>query len=260
MSPFTEQRIELASGPLTLRKAGAGSPILHLHGTGGPNFSPMLEALAQRHTIYQPVAPGFDGMPAHASVRTVPDLADLYAGLIRDHLGGRSDVIGLSFGGWVAAWLAARHPDRVAQLVLEGPAGLRDPGTGGLPSDPAALRRALYAVPERAPKAIRSADETARNRLVREGYAGGISLDQALLEALPRISARTLILFGMLDEVCPVEKTGRRLKAGIAHSHLSYIYGAAHAIEYDQPERVARLIGAFLERGEAFLVRGPEAA
>jgi pimeloyl-ACP methyl ester carboxylesterase len=90
---------------------------------------------------------------------------------------------------------------------------------------------------------------------VREGYAADITLDQALLDALPQIKARTLALFGTQDEVCPVEKTGRRLKSGIPRSHLSFIYRAAHAIEYDQPERVARLVGAFLERGEAFLVR-----
>lgn len=53
---------------------------------------------------------------------------------------------------------------------------------------------------------------------------------------------------------------GCRLKSGIPHSHLSYIYGAAHAIEFDQPERVARLVGAFLERGEAFIVRTADAA
>jgi pimeloyl-ACP methyl ester carboxylesterase len=129
-----------------------------------------------------------------------------------------------------------------------------------LPADPANLRAALFANPERAPKLVRSPEVWAQNRRTREGYAAGISLDQPLLEALPRIKARTLALFGTKDEVCPVEKTGRRLKAGIPHSHLSFIYGAAHAIELDQPARTARLIGAFLERGEAFLVRNPEAA
>jgi pimeloyl-ACP methyl ester carboxylesterase len=69
-----------------------------------------------------------------------------------------------------------------------------------------------------------------------------------------------LLLFGTKEEVVPAEDVGRRLKAGIAQSHLSYIYGAAHAVEFDQPERVARLVGAFLERGEAFVVRTAEVA
>jgi pimeloyl-ACP methyl ester carboxylesterase len=148
-------------------------------------------------------------------------------------------VIGVSFGGWVALWLAARHPDLVEQLVLEAPSGLRDPGTGGLATDPAELRRQFYAVPERAPKQARSPEAFATNRRVRDDYGQGVSLDH---------------------EVCPVEPTGRRLKSGIPDSHLSYIYGAAHAVEFDQPERVARLVGAFLERGEAFVVRTAEVA
>jgi pimeloyl-ACP methyl ester carboxylesterase len=80
------------------------------------------------------------------------------------------------------------------------------------------------------------------------------------VQALPLIKARTLLLFGTKDEVTPADDAGRRLKSGIAHSHLSYIYGAAHAVEFDQPERVARLVGAFLERGEAFLVRAADVA
>jgi hypothetical protein len=51
--------------------------------------------------------------------------------------------------------------------------------------------------------------------------------------------------------------TARRLTAGIARAHLSYIWGAAHVPEFDQPDGTARLIGAFLEHGEGFLVRRP---
>jgi pimeloyl-ACP methyl ester carboxylesterase len=99
----------------------------------------------------------------------------------------------------------------------------------------------------------------AENRRLYESYTGGITLDVALEQALPRIEARTLLVFGTLDEVCPIE-TARRLTAGIPQSHLSYIWGAAHVPEYDHPQRVARLVGAFLERGEGFLVRRADAA
>ena len=52
-----------------------------------------------------------------------------------------------SLGGWVALWLAVRHPALVDHLVLEGPAGLRAGGKGGLPADPAERHRQLYAIP-----------------------------------------------------------------------------------------------------------------
>jgi pimeloyl-ACP methyl ester carboxylesterase len=185
------------------------------------------------------------------------DLADLAARFARTVIGGRCDVVAESFGGWTALWLAVRHPDLVAQLVLEAPAGLRT--TGGLPADPAERLRKLYAAPERAPKETRSPAMLAENRRLYDSYTGGITLDTALEDALPRIEARTLIVFGTLDEVCPIE-TARRLTAGIERSHLTYVWGASHVPDYDQPERVARLIGAFLERGEGFLVRRTDAA
>ena len=260
MTAFSEQEIKLSSGVLRYRKGGSGRPILTLHGTGGPNVSPMMEELAQRHTIYQPVGPGWDGTPMHPTVKSVPKLADLYAEFIRTAVGGPCDV---------DRGLVRRLGRAVARLAPPGAGrSARARGAGG-PARPGYRRparrsretaRRIVCQSRTRAEAVRSPEVWAQNRRTREGYAAGISLDQPLLEALPRIKARTLALFGTKDEVCPVEKTGRRLKAGIPHCHLSFIYGAAHALELDQPTRVARLIGAFLERGEAFLVRNPEAA
>ena len=49
----------------------------------------------------------------------IADMADDYAQVIADELGGRVDlVLGESLGGLVAQYLAARHPDRLGRLVL----------------------------------------------------------------------------------------------------------------------------------------------
>ena len=54
---------------------------------------------------------------------TVGDMADDFAEVIRDELGGRVDVVyGLSYGGLIAQYLAAHHPDRAARVVLVGAA------------------------------------------------------------------------------------------------------------------------------------------
>jgi pimeloyl-ACP methyl ester carboxylesterase len=187
-------------------------------------------------------------------------LAELMAEFVGKTIGKGCDVMAQSFGGWTGLWLAVQHPNVVEQLVLEAPAGLRTRGIGGLPTDAAERERKLYAVPERAPKDPRDAATRVANLAVAESYTRGETLDERLLKSLPQIEARTLLLFGTKDEVMPVEDVGRRLKNGISHSHLSYIYGAAHAVEFDQPDRVARLVGAFLERGEAFIVRTAEVA
>jgi pimeloyl-ACP methyl ester carboxylesterase len=253
---FTEHTVALDSGAVTYLKGGEGRPILHLHSAGGPHVSPAIRTLARRHAFYMPTTPGFNATPEHPTVRSMVDLADLAAKFARSVIGGPCDVVAESFGGWQALWLAVRHPDLVGQLVLQAPAGLRTEGTGGLPADPAERLKKLYAVPERAPKETRTPEVLAANQRQRDRYFGGISLDKELQAALPAIKARTLVVFGTSDEVVTID-CASRLTAGIPHAHLSYIWGAAHVPEWDQPDRVARLIGAFLEHGEAFVVRRP---
>ena len=148
---------------------------------------------------------------------------------------------------------------RTVRLRLQGPAGLRDDGSGGLPADPATRLRALYAHPERAPQDTRSAEIIAATLRMRDVYLGGTSYDAALHQALAQIKARTLIVMGTEDTVAPVA-SAYRIRDGIAQSHLSFIYGAAHALDFDAPERVGPLVAKFLERGEAFIVPRPDAA
>jgi pimeloyl-ACP methyl ester carboxylesterase len=237
---FTEHNVDLDSGRVAYLKGGEGRPILHLHPAGGPRVTPVTRMLARRHTYYIPTVPGWNGTPQHAAVGTMADLGDLAAKFIRTVIGGPCDVVAESFGGWQALWLAARHPDLVQQLVVQAPAGLRTEGTGGLPADPEARQRKLFAVIERAPKETRSPEMLAENQRMHAHYSGGVTLDKALQEALPQIKARTLIL-----------------TAGIPQSRLTYVWGAAHVPEFDQPERTARLIGGFMEHGEGYLVRRP---
>jgi pimeloyl-ACP methyl ester carboxylesterase len=250
---FTAHTIDLPSGPVHYQKGGSGPPILHLHPAAGPRITPVIEALAARHTLLIPTAPGFIGTPRHATVTTMSGLAELMAAFAAQVVGGKYDVVAESFGGWVALWLAAQYPDLVEHLVLEGPAGLRDKGTGGLPADPEARLRALYAHPERAPKETRTPEVIADTLKARDMYMGSVDFDAALHAALPQIKARTLVLMGTRDTVAPVI-VAHRIKAAVPNSHLSFIYGAAHSLEFDAPERVGPLIGAFLDRGEAFIV------
>jgi pimeloyl-ACP methyl ester carboxylesterase len=51
------------------------------------------------------------------------DMAEDYAGMIADELGGKVDlVVGVSFGGAIGFHLAARHPDRFGHVAIVGAA------------------------------------------------------------------------------------------------------------------------------------------
>src|SRR5262245_12385538 len=141
--------IALSTGVLSYLVLGAGRPLLYLHAAGGPQVTPFLTGIAATHRVFVPIAPGFEGTPVHPTIGTVAELADLYADFVRVTIGSACDVMGHSFGGWAALWLAAHHPGAVDQLVLEAPAGLRFGANAGPPRTPEELRRKLYAYPEK---------------------------------------------------------------------------------------------------------------
>lgn len=77
------------------------------------------------------------------------DLVDAIARLLADLGHTTADVLGSSFGGWVAQCLAERHPERVRRLILSHAFALR-------PGDAARFRVALAIWP-RIPRAVLSA-------------------------------------------------------------------------------------------------------
>jgi pimeloyl-ACP methyl ester carboxylesterase len=250
---FERKETRVGSGPLSYFVAGSGEPLLYLHPAAGISISKPLEALAEKHTVYMPVTPGFDGTPPHESIKSMEALADVAASFINVAIGKRCDVIGASFGGWEALWLAVKHSDKLDHLVLEAPAGVPAGGKGGLPSDPAELRRKLFAYPDRAPPLTKPMEQVVGNRRMLDHYRAASLEDGTLSGRIAEIKAPTLILMGTKDEIIPRE-TGRYLKAKIEGSHLAYIYDAAHVLESDQPERLLRIVSSFLERGEAYIV------
>jgi pimeloyl-ACP methyl ester carboxylesterase len=250
---FTLTELQLPSGPLSCHVGGTGQPVLYLHSAGGVRISPAIEKLAESFRLYLPVIPGFDGTARRDTLRTMSDLADLAAEIIDSEIKEPCDVVGHSFGGWVAAWLAARHPEKVPLLVLHAAAGFRPEGKGGRGGDPETLRRAMYAHPENLPSEPVDPARHAANRAAAQDYTGGQATDRDLVGSLDRITALTLIMHGTKDGVVPVESP-RLLKSRIPHAFCVYVYDAAHAIDTDQPDRFADLVGDFLTRGEAFIV------
>jgi pimeloyl-ACP methyl ester carboxylesterase len=256
---FTTSQASLKGGPLQYHVGGTGDPVLYLHTAGGVRLSPALDALARSHQLYLPVMPGFDGTARNAGLRSMPDLADLAASFIDGVIKRPCDVIGHSFGGWVATWLAVRHPDKVQQLVLAAPAGFRPEGQGGLIADPAKLRRMMFAHPENLPPEQKTSEILAQNRATASHYNGEAATDRDLAARLGEINALTLILHGTKDGVIPIASP-HLLKERIPRSHLVYLYDAAHALDVDQPQRYVQLIDDFLARGEAFIVHRPPTA
>src|SRR5689334_6298213 len=107
--------------------AGEGPPLVFLHPVLGLQWDPFLDALAAHHTVYAPYLPGTaPGDPdSHKAILDNYDLTLVYDEIL-DAVGveGPAALVGHSFGGMVAADLAATFPARFDKLVLLCPIGL----------------------------------------------------------------------------------------------------------------------------------------
>ncbi len=121
--------IETRCGPIEYQEAGAGLPLLAVHGSGGGYDQGMAFARALVKQGIRVIAMSRFGylrtsMPADASAAAQ---ADAHVCLL-DALGiGRAGVLGGSAGAPSALQMAIRHPDRVSALVLVVPLAYKPP-------------------------------------------------------------------------------------------------------------------------------------
>ena len=220
-----EKKIRLGSGEFSYFQTGNGRPLLYLHPAVGVRRSKVLEGLAQAFSLYVPVFPGFEGTALHPEARSRRALGALISEFSDRVIGGRCDVMGWSFGGAGALWLALERPQLVDHLVLECPAG-------------------LYSIDKRIKRV---------NRALLEHYGAEDGKDEALLARVGEIGHTTLILQGTEDGTIPAT-SAQLLKARLKKAFLVYIWQAGHDLEMDQPGRVLGVVREFLEHSDAFMV------
>jgi pimeloyl-ACP methyl ester carboxylesterase len=177
-------------------------------------------------------------------------LADM-AGLM-DTLGIEKAVVGgLSLGGFMSLAFQLAHPDRVIALLLcdTGP---------GYRSDEArakwnrmAERSAANFEEKGLDAAGRSPEVQAAVKLHRS--AAGLAhsargmlaqVDSRVIDHLPEINVRTLIIVGERDE--PYHDASRYMQSKIPGARLEIIPDAGHAANMDQPEAFNRVVLEFL--------------
>jgi len=232
---------------------GSGRPLVYLHPAGGVRWTSFLDKLCETHTVHVPTFPGFDGTSTEEGLNTRRGLAQRVGDYAQKVIGAACDVMGCSFGGAVALWLAIERPQCVDHLVLECPGGLQsvDPA---LRANPHAFYKALFAHPENVSYEPKPEEIEAQNRSMLAHYGALDGKEPDLVAALDRIRATTLIVHGTEDGIITAG-TMQLLKTRLARAFLVYIWDAAHSIEVDQPQRLAAVVQSFLERSDAFVVR-----
>ena len=157
---------------------------------------PIAELLAPHLAVRAPDPPGFGRSDKPRRVLDLPELADALAAWIEAAGVGRSALVGNSFGCQVIVELAARHPDRVACAVLQGPT--MDAAARSLPRQTWRWLRDL--VQERPDPRARLRDyRDAGVRRVLATYR--LALRHRVEDTLPHVVAPTLVVRGPDDPI-----------------------------------------------------------
>ncbi|HEY7337964.1 MAG TPA: alpha/beta hydrolase [Bryobacteraceae bacterium] len=259
MSGVVDRRASVWQNKISanVKVAGSGSPLLFLHGAGGLVWDGFLDTLALRHTVYAPEHPGItEGDPdAISHLDNLWDLVLYYFDLL-DELGLKSvPIVGHSFGGMMAAELAAANPERVSKLILMCPIGLwRDdaPIPNWMIVTPASdLPKYLFCDPEGpiAKQVFGAPDPETQIKMIWCMACTGKFIwpipDKGLKKRIHRIKAPTMVLWGEQDRLVPpvyAEEFARRIPG----SRVEMLDQTGHVLTLEQPARVAALIEEFV--------------
>ncbi len=257
MAGWSERNIELGEVKLHFRRAGRGRPVLVLHhDIGTPDSLPFYDALADKFDVIVPSHPGF-GVPERPQwMRHPRDIASLYQWLLADLGIERASLVGLGFGGWVAAEMAALAPRDFHRLVLVGAMGVKPPVGDIL--DQAIISYIDYARAVFHDQAAfaRIFGEVSTDQLVAWDLCREMSIriawkpymySQTLPHLLGGVRAPALVVWGDDDRIVP-KSAGERYAKSLREARFEVVGAAGHCVDMEQPEALARLVTPFIEQ------------
>src|SRR3954464_5384768 len=116
---------KVADIDLELFESGKGSPVLFLHGCEGfDQRQPFVAPFAAKRRLIAPSHPGFGKSSLPEWLASVDDIPHIYLELLDTLVLNKVDIVGCSIGGWIAAEMATKVPERVGRLVMVGPVGV----------------------------------------------------------------------------------------------------------------------------------------
>ena len=253
---WSETVVEVAGAKMHLARAGGGRPVLVLHhDIGTPDRLPFYDELAGRFDVLVPHHPGYGKSERPQWLRNVRDVAVMYQWLLSDLGVERASLVGLGFGGWIAAEMAAMAPRDFHRLVLVGAMGLKPPE--GDIFDQAIVSYLDYA---RAgfhdqQAFARIYGEVSTDQLVEWDLCREMSFriawkpymyNQSLPNLLGGVRAPALVVWGDDDKIVP-RSAGQHYARLLPGARFEVVRSSGHCVEMEQPDQLTRLVRGFIE-------------
>jgi len=255
--PLTEHDVDLAGTAIHVMQRGSGPAIVVLHRSTGPMWTPFHDRLADHFTVIAPDIPGFGRSERPVTARHPSHLGVLLHQCL-DVMGhDELHVVGLGFGGWLAAEMAAMHQKRFATMTLVGAAGIKP--RDGFIHDPMTESWTDYArqsfrddaafighFGRNPPQEIIDLWDYSREMTARVTWKPWMwSLQLPTL--LRAVSTPSLLVWGIADRIVPFD-CAEQYAAVLSQSQIEVVDDAGHVVDLEQPDRLAELIVEFSTR------------
>lgn len=246
---------QLPSGAIAGYTAGAGplAIVLH-HEIGSLGWTPFCDALSRYFTVTAVDLPGYGQSSRLDWARHPRDLAAVLT-LYLDKLGIDSlTLVGLGFGGWIAAEMAVTNGRRLDKLVLAGAMGVQpaegeimdqmlmsfdDYITSGFSTVEA--HAAVFGSPStREQRAMWGAARETTARIAWKPYM----FSHHLPELLPSVETPALVVWGRDDFIVPLS-SGERYTRLLPNATLAVVDDCGHFIDLEQPRELSQRVEAF---------------
>jgi pimeloyl-ACP methyl ester carboxylesterase len=264
--------LRVADQELFVDRAGAGRPVVLVHGLGTPSvWMKTLGPLSSSFDVTSVHLPGFGRSPVPPAPLSAADHARLLQGVLDALSLDDAILCGMSYGGQVAATLASRRPARASALVLVAASGLmrryrflandlaftlvKEAALATVLGSAASIRRwngRLYADPAHQPPELvdeffRMIQDPRRRASWFDCVRNAAAPEDGFDRELARIDIPTLILWGDRDRVVPV-RFASTYREGIAGAQLRVFKRCGHALPLEYPEELCAAVRSWTLR------------
>jgi pimeloyl-ACP methyl ester carboxylesterase len=268
--------LDIGGHAVAIAESGSGEPLVYLHGFADLHGSssdtlPFHHALAAKVRVVAPAHPGCGGSEENEEIDAVEDVVFHYLQVFDALDLGEFHLAGASIGGWIAAEIAVRIPERVRSLALIGATGLFVPQhpiadifmmvqskNGGDYSD---FRHILFRAAD-APEALAMFPDgrmPAERELLRYqmfrfasriGFAPPYLHNRKLRDRLHRFSGPAVVIAGERDNLVPLAHA-RAYAQGLRNAGLKLVAAAGNSVAVEKPNEAAAAVLACVDGARA---------